>query len=126
MADNLEAFNQLNCLPWNLKLSRLDDGQGLEATFRQHEAKWHDSCRLKYNSTKLRRAEKKKAPRGDDGAEKKAYEDAGAEKKVPHGDEGAEQKKAPLEDEVTRKFRHYTSETRHCSKCTFFCNAPRE
>ncbi len=28
--------------------------------------KWHDSCRLQYNNTKLQRAEKRKAPLEDD------------------------------------------------------------
>ena len=44
-----------------LRQSRLDDGVGTEATFRQHQAKWHDSCRLQFNKSKLERAEKRKS-----------------------------------------------------------------
>ena len=62
LAENLEAFGRISCLPGTLKLSRLDDGKGIEATFRLHKAKWHDSCRLQFNKTKLQRAEKRKMP----------------------------------------------------------------
>ena len=62
LAENLEAFDRISCLPGTLKLSRLDEGQGIEATFRLHKAKWHDSCRLQFNKTKLHRAEKRKMP----------------------------------------------------------------
>lgn len=60
MAENLQSFSDINCLPSNLQLARLDEGEGIEATFRQRDAKWHDSCRLKFNCTKLKRAEKRK------------------------------------------------------------------
>ena len=66
MADNLHAFDKVSCLPSSLKLSRLDEGEGIEATLRHREAKWHDSCRLKFNSTKLQRITKRKAPPHDD------------------------------------------------------------
>ncbi len=62
LAENLEAFDRISCLPGTLKLSRLDEGMGIEATFRLHKAKWHDSCRLQFNKTKLQRAEKRKMP----------------------------------------------------------------
>ncbi len=60
LAENLEAFDRISCLPGTLKLSRLDEGMGIEATFRLHKAKWHDSGRLQFNKTKLQRAEKRK------------------------------------------------------------------
>ena len=60
LAENLEAFEKIHCLPGTLQLSRLDEGQGIEATFRLKKAKWHDSCRLQFNKTKLQRAEKRK------------------------------------------------------------------
>ena len=66
MAENLLAFNKISYLPRTLNLSRLDEGQGIEAAFRLHKAKWHDSCRLKYNKTKLQRAEKRQMPHEDD------------------------------------------------------------
>ena len=58
MAENLVVFDRTGCLPSVLQLSRLDEGHGIEATFRLHQAKWHDSCRLMYK-TKLKRAEKR-------------------------------------------------------------------
>ena len=45
-----------------IDLSRLDDGEGIEATLQQHKAKWHNYCRLQYNKTKLQHAEKRKRP----------------------------------------------------------------
>ncbi len=66
IAENIVAFDRISCLPRTLKLSQLDEGQGIEAAFRLHKAKWHDSCRLKYNKTKLQRAEKREMPQEDD------------------------------------------------------------
>ena len=43
-----------------INLSCLDDSESIEATLQQHKAKWHDSCRLEYNKTKLNCAEKRK------------------------------------------------------------------
>ena len=59
IADNIKGFDKVGCLPMTINLSRSDDGVGIEATFRQHQAKWHDSCRLQFNKTKLERAEKR-------------------------------------------------------------------
>ena len=66
MAENLEAFDKIGCLPRRLQLSQLDEGQGIETAFRLHQAKWHDSCRLQYNKTQLRRAKKRKMPHEDE------------------------------------------------------------
>ena len=60
IADNLLAFSNIGCLPKNIDLDKLDDGEGIQATFEHHRARWHDSCRLEYNKTKLFRAEKRK------------------------------------------------------------------
>ena len=60
LAENLEALDRICCLPGTLKLSRLDEGQGIEETFRLHKAKWNDSCSLQFNKTNLRRANKRK------------------------------------------------------------------
>lgn len=71
IAEHLKAFNKIGCLPRTLNLSRLDEGEGIEAAFRLHSAKWHDSCRLQYNKTKLQRAVKRKAlPEDEPGARK--------------------------------------------------------
>lgn len=66
IADLLVSFSNID---WSLNLSRLDDGEGIEATLKQHQAKWHDSCRLQYNKTQLRRAEKRKRPIESDAAD---------------------------------------------------------
>ncbi len=54
ITDLLMGFNKINCLPRSLNLSRLDDGEGIEATLKHHKAKWHNSCRFKCNKTQLR------------------------------------------------------------------------
>ena len=59
------GFSRIGCLPKTVDLSRLDDGDGIEATLQQHKAKWHDSCRLGYNKTQLQHAEKRKRPTED-------------------------------------------------------------
>lgn len=62
-AENLQNFNKIGALPKSLKVFRLlKEGQDIEISLRNNEAKWHDSCRLKYNKTKLNRALKRKAP----------------------------------------------------------------
>ena len=55
------GFNRVGCLPTIIILSMLDDDVGTEAIFRQHKAKWHDSCKLQFNKTTLQRAEKRKS-----------------------------------------------------------------
>ena len=62
LADNLFGFRKIDSLPNTIDLARLDDGDGVEATFQRNRAKWHDSCRLEFNSTQLVRAEKRKTP----------------------------------------------------------------
>ncbi len=60
LADNLLAFKKIDCLPSNM-FSWLKDDQDIEEILRSHKGKWHDSCRLQYNKTKLQRAAKRKA-----------------------------------------------------------------
>ena len=55
------GFKTVGCLPKIINLSWLNDGVGTEAIFRQHKAKWHDSCKLQFNKTTLQRAEKRKS-----------------------------------------------------------------
>lgn len=57
LAEKLMEFNELGQLP--IQLERLDEGQGIEMTMVANNAQYHQSCRLKYNNTKLRRAEKR-------------------------------------------------------------------
>ena len=61
LANNLPVLNELGRLPNSIKLSRLDDGDGLESTFIQRHAMYHKSCSLKYNDKNLQRATKRKS-----------------------------------------------------------------
>jgi len=58
LAENLVKFSELGELPGSFHLERLDDGHGIEAAMVAHVAKYHQTCRLQYNNTKLQRAEK--------------------------------------------------------------------
>ena len=49
-----------------LQLHRLDEGHGIEAAMVANSAGYHETCRLKYNRTKLQRAEKRKRVTVDD------------------------------------------------------------
>lgn len=54
LADNLSKFAALGCF-MPLDLSRLDEGCGIEKTFVNNVAKFHPSCRYKFNNTQLKR-----------------------------------------------------------------------
>ena len=58
---NIQLFQEMNILPISLNLERLDQGDGIEETLMLKKASWHTSCRCKFNSTKLKRAEKRKS-----------------------------------------------------------------
>ena len=51
LAENLIKFNQLGQLPFCLE--RLDEGNGIEMTMMINSAQYHQSCRLKFNNTKI-------------------------------------------------------------------------
>ena len=57
---SLTAFCDLGCLPPNIDMTEMDDGDGLEKTFTQRKAKFHKTCRLKFNQPELKRAAKRK------------------------------------------------------------------
>ena len=59
IAAHLRRFGELGLLPRTLQLDRLDDGDGIEETLTKHKASWHPSCRARYNTTKLKTAEKR-------------------------------------------------------------------
>ena len=59
LTDNLLAFKKIKCLPTGM-FPWLNESQDIEGTLRSHKAKWHDTCRLKYNKTELQRATKRK------------------------------------------------------------------
>ncbi len=71
------------------------EGQDIEEVLRRNKAKWHDSCRLLYNKTKLKRAAKRKT--------------------IP-----AEIEEAPLKKYTRSTSVQASSETDHC----FFCEKP--
>ena len=56
VATNIIRFNELQALPIPIDIRRLD--KGFEATMLEHLAKWHKSCKGKFNKSKLKRAEK--------------------------------------------------------------------
>ena len=65
LAEDLILFNDNACLPKSLDISRLNDGNGIEETLRNHCAKFHTTCRLLYSKSRLQRAIKRKHP-GDE------------------------------------------------------------
>ena len=56
---NLSRFSELGQLPGTLQLERLNEGCGIEAAMVANNALYHQACKLKYNNTKLQRAEKR-------------------------------------------------------------------
>eukprot|EP00745_Piridium_sociabile_P031810 TRINITY_DN5291_c1_g1_i4.p1 TRINITY_DN5291_c1_g1~~TRINITY_DN5291_c1_g1_i4.p1 ORF type:complete len:196 (+),score=34.11 TRINITY_DN5291_c1_g1_i4:83-670(+) len=54
LAENLTRFQELGHLPRDF-LTRLSEGDTIEETFKRMKACFHLSCRLKYNSTELKR-----------------------------------------------------------------------
>ena len=51
----------------NINLSRLDEGNGIEKTFQENNGKWHKSCYTLFNTTKLKRAEKRRSDEPEPG-----------------------------------------------------------
>ncbi|KAG0712973.1 hypothetical protein GWK47_017260 [Chionoecetes opilio] len=66
LAGHLRRFNELGLLPNSFLLSRLDEGSGVEAALSANNARYHKTCRLRYNKTKLDRAEKRHLKIGAD------------------------------------------------------------
>ena len=58
LATNLSAFHELNKVPLNINVSRLDDGDGMEKTMAKHKARWHKTCYVLCNAAKVERARK--------------------------------------------------------------------
>lgn len=59
LARNIPMFYSINAMPIKLFPGRLDIGDGIEETMRKHNAQYHETCRLLFNSTKLQRAQKR-------------------------------------------------------------------
>ena len=66
LAGNIEKFSKLGCMPRDLCLSRLDEGNGIEGIFLANKARWHKSCYALFNSTKLKSTEKRHATLEED------------------------------------------------------------
>ena len=49
LATNLLKFQNLNSLPMNVNLDKLDEGSGIAETLQSHSAMYHKSCYLKYS-----------------------------------------------------------------------------
>ena len=47
-------------MPMDLDVERLDQGDGMEATMRNHNASWHKTCHLKFNEIQLDRVARRK------------------------------------------------------------------
>lgn len=61
IATNVPLFQAINELPIVLDPTRLDEGIGIEETLKRNKAKYHQTCRLLFNNTKLERAQKRRA-----------------------------------------------------------------
>ena len=59
LAKHLTQFNELGQFPSTLQIGRLDEGHGIEAAMFANKAQHHQTCRLKYNETKLKRTKKR-------------------------------------------------------------------
>ena len=69
LAENLVKFNELGQLPIQLEELDINECHGIEMALIAKNAQYHQSCRLKYNSTDLRRAEKRFLMTGSEGNE---------------------------------------------------------
>ena len=56
LATNLKALDELNKLPLNINISRLDEGDGIEETLAKRQSKWHKVCYVLCNDDKVKRA----------------------------------------------------------------------
>ena len=54
------------CLPEDVNLTRMDDGDGLEQTFVSRTAKFHTACSCKFNKNEIQRATKRKMHANDE------------------------------------------------------------
>ena len=58
LAKHIPLCNEVNALPILMDIRRLDDGTGIDATVTGNNAKYHNSCRIKFNNTKPLRVQK--------------------------------------------------------------------
>ena len=57
-SENLVRFQELDSIPVAVALDirRLGEANGVTATLEERQEKWHKSCRMKFNTIKLRQA----------------------------------------------------------------------
>ena len=55
-AENVKKFLQISSLPVDIDINQLNEGEGIEATLRNHSASWHKTCVNKFSALKLERA----------------------------------------------------------------------
>jgi len=60
LEENLKALDDLDSLPLSINISWLDDGTGIAATLRFHNAKWHRTCYTIWDKKMIDRARKRK------------------------------------------------------------------
>ena len=60
LGEHLKQFAEIDCLP-DISLSRLDEGDGILATLSRHKASFHKTCYDRFNSTQLKRAQKRRS-----------------------------------------------------------------
>ena len=53
------GFHKMNALPHNLKLEMINDGEGLENTFENHNASCHTICKNNFSVTSLQKQRKR-------------------------------------------------------------------
>ena len=58
-------LTELGMVPFAINLEQLNDGSGLDNTLLKNKALWHKSCKDKVNSTKLKRAQKRREQEED-------------------------------------------------------------
>lgn len=66
IASNLVKFKELGELHDDINFEALDNRAGIEATLKSNAAKWHKKCKDSYNTTKMKRAVKRKAKEIED------------------------------------------------------------
>jgi hypothetical protein len=62
LSTNISEFAKNNEMPIPFDIRRLNEGDGIEAAFIKNEEKYHESCRLMFNNTKLQRVQKRHQP----------------------------------------------------------------
>ena len=59
-ASNLQEFQKIDSVPFNVNMEELNSGEGIEYNLSENKAKWHKTCRNAFSNEKLERARKRK------------------------------------------------------------------